>query len=108
MRLIQFLLNRALAGPLVGEGGFVRPPANLPTDIGQLLDNITGFLQTISVPIAAILYLWAAFLYLTAGGNEKTVKKANAAILYTTIGLAVMLVAKGLALVVKSFFTTGQ
>lgn len=79
-----------------------RKPDLLPdTDIWTLFENITRFLMTIAIPLATIFYIWAAFLYLTSGGNEKRIKAAHQTVLYTTIGLAVIISADALAAIVK-------
>lgn len=82
-----------------------KPPAGLPKDIETLLYNITGFLMVVATPLAAIFYIWAAFLYLTSAGNEKKIQTANRAVLYTTIGLGVVLASRGLALIIKDALT---
>lgn len=76
----------------------------LPIDLTTLLDNITLFAQKLAIPVAVALYLWAAFLYLTSAGEAEKIKRANQAVLYTTVGLVVVLIAHGLALVVKNIF----
>ncbi len=76
----------------------------LPIDLTTLLDNITLFAQKLAIPVAIALYLWAAFLYLTSAGEAEKIKRANQAVLYTTVGLIVVLIAHGLALVVKNIF----
>lgn len=82
------------------------PPAILPdTDIWILVDRITDFLMTITIPIATIFYIWAAFLYLTSGGNESKIKTAHQAVIWTTIGLAVVLLARGLAAIIQNVFS---
>jgi len=84
---------------------FTRPDILPATDIWILFDNISEFLMTIAIPLSTIFYIWAAFLYLTAGGDEKKIKTANQAVLYTTIGLAVILSASALAEIVKNAFS---
>ncbi|OHA10090.1 MAG: hypothetical protein A3A44_00395 [Candidatus Sungbacteria bacterium RIFCSPLOWO2_01_FULL_60_25] len=43
--------------------------------------------------VAVIAILYAAFLFLTAGGNEETTKKARTTLLYGLIGIAIALLA---------------
>jgi len=76
----------------------------LPRDLTTLLDNITLSAQRLAIPVAVALYLWAAFLYLTSAGEAEKIKRANQAVLYTTVGLIVVLIAHGLASVVKNIF----
>jgi formate-dependent nitrite reductase membrane component NrfD len=76
----------------------------LPTDLTTLLDDITLFAQKLAIPVAIALYLLSAFLYLTSAGEAEKIKRANQAVLYTTVGLIVVLIAHGLALVVRNIF----
>ena len=84
---------------------FQKPDLLPDTDIWMLFKNITGFLTMIAIPLATIFYIWAAFLYLTSGGAEKRIKAAHQTVLYTTIGLAVVLSAEALAAIVKDVFS---
>jgi hypothetical protein len=85
--------------PKIGEEDL-----DLPTNLTDLLEKLTSFLQQLAIPVAVALYLWAAFLYLTSAGEAEKIKRANQAVLYTTVGLIVVLIAHGLALVVKNIF----
>lgn len=96
-------------GDSTGEGGpgvfdfdLPAPGEGLPTTLPDLLERVTAFAQNISIIIAGALYLWAAFLYLTSGGEPARIKQANRAVLYTTVGLIVVLLAHGLAIVIKN------
>jgi fumarate reductase subunit D len=81
------------------------PPAGVPKSVEELILAITSLLRKLATPLAVILYLWAAFLYMTAGGKEENIKKANLAVIYTTIGLAVILLAEVIANIVKGIFS---
>lgn len=71
-------------------------------DIKDLIDAIINFLFTVSIPIAAILIIIGGFLMVFSGGDVYKVEKARNLFLYTAIGFAIILLAKGLVEVLKS------
>lgn len=61
-------------------------------DIIILINNIINFLiKSIALPISAILFAWAGFLYLTNAGNKGQVEKAHGVFLNTFVGLVLTL-----------------
>jgi type IV secretory pathway VirB2 component (pilin) len=76
-----------------------------------LLDLITAVLQKIILPIAAVaavMYIiFAGFKYVQAKGNPGEIEKAHQRLLWTLIGVGVLLAAEGISVVlqntVKSF-----
>ena len=67
----------------------------------ELLNTIVTFISWIAIAIAPIMIMIAAFFLLTAGGDPKRVDTARRIILWTVIGLAIILFAKGLISVLK-------
>ena len=59
----------------------------------QLAKNLLDFMVTITIPIAAICFAWAGWLYLSARGNPGQITKAHETFLNVTIGLVIVLVA---------------
>lgn len=76
-------------------------------DFIELVDTIIDFLiYTIAVPLAAILFVWAGFLYTTAGGDPGKVKKATGIFKNVVGGLIIALAAwLGVNLIVTSLTT---
>ena len=62
-------------------------------DVLNLVDTAATWFGILVFIIALIAILYAAFLFLTAGGNEETQKKARTTLLYGLIGIAVALLA---------------
>ncbi len=59
-----------------------------------LAKNVINFLLfTIAVPIAAISFAWAGWLYLSAAGNESKVQEAHRIFGYVVLGLCIALAA---------------
>lgn len=75
-------------GTGVGTGG--------TTTLCGFVNNIfslVGVFGTILLILALVVLLYAAFLFITAGGNEETTKKARTFLIYSLIGLAVAFLA---------------
>lgn len=102
--LLSFLFfaiiaNRALAAIItipnpLGSGG---------KDIPTLIGTIATWLLGIGTVISTIVVLWAAFLFMTSGGSPARVTQARQTLLYAIIGLAVLLLANGVSLVIQNF-----
>lgn len=80
--------------------------ANIPNPLGANT-TITSFIATLLdtiFPIAALVavffLIFAGFLMVTAGGNEEKLTKARQALLWTVIGVALLLGAKVLSAVI--------
>ena len=67
----------------------------------ELLDKIIGFIFWVGLAIAPLILVIAGFLYVTSAGNTQRLGTAKQMILYTVIGLAVLLISRGLISVVK-------
>ena len=83
------LLSSLLAIPLAAS-------AALPTtctDVIAFIIRIANSLSAIIFALAILILVYAGFLFLTGGGNEETRKKAQTFLIYTLVGLAVVLFA---------------
>jgi hypothetical protein len=69
------------------------PIITSPTDISNLVQRILNWVGGIVMTIALIMLLWAAILYLTAGGAEDRVKRAKNYLIYAIIGIVVAILA---------------
>lgn len=83
------------------------PPAADTIDFGKVAGAFCSFINwffTILTVLVVIYVLVAAYNYISSGGDEEKVKKANHQLLYAGIGLAVALLSKALPrLVVMAF-----
>ncbi len=57
----------------------------------KLISNIITFLLYIAIPIAAVSFFFAGFLYLTAGGNPGKIEEAHQIFWSVMIGIIIML-----------------
>jgi len=77
-------------------------------DFTGLVQAVANWVLAIMGPISVIMVLYAAFLFMTSGGNEERVKRAKKAFLWAMVGIAVALVSMGLVALIKSFLTMGS
>ncbi len=71
-------------------------------DIPTLINTIAIWLLGIGSTIAVIIVIWAAFLFMTSGGNKEKVTMARKTLWYAIIGLVVLLLATGVTEFVKN------
>ena len=62
-------------------------------DVLDLVKTAANWFSFFILLFAIIAILYAAFLFLTAGGNEETSKKARSVLIYGLIGIAIGLLA---------------
>lgn len=77
------------------------------TNCSQLLtfiNNIATSLSAIIFALAVIVLIYSAFLFLTGGGNEETVKSARSYLIWAIVGMVVALFAFALPNIVQSIF----
>lgn len=54
--------------------------------------------------VIALVVLWSAYLFLTAGGDPKKIATAKQALFWAIIGAVVIIIGQGIILVVRDFF----
>ena len=59
----------------------------------QLLNNVLNTVYLVGGMLAVIVIIVAGYFYVTSSGNATTVEKAKNAILYSVIGLVIILLA---------------
>ncbi len=69
---------------------------------GELINAIIRFIFNIAIVVAPLMVIIGAFYILTAGGDPKKVGSGKNIILYTAIGLAIILLARGLISMIES------
>lgn len=74
-------------------------------DIPTLIDTIATWLLGVGSTIAVIIFIWAAFLFMTSGGNKERVTTARRTLWYAIIGLTILLLAKGVTSIIQNFLS---
>ena len=121
----EFTTIEAGGGPSVGGpsvGGFVCPgdledcpPGSVcianplcADTFEQLLNAIINFLLILVPAVAVVMFVIAGFLFVTSAGDPNRVGTAKKMMLYTAIGLAIVLFASGLIKVIQSILGVNQ
>jgi len=84
-----------------------KPPVE---DVPGLINAIAGIVKwvyTIFLIVAVMFILFAAFNYLTAGGQPEKVKSAHDQIIYAAIAIAIALLAVGAVAIIKDVLKGG-
>jgi hypothetical protein len=81
-------------------------PLTNPLGVGTipaLIDKIATYLIELAAPIVTIMILIGAFKMLTAAGNETKFAEGKKTVTYAAIGMAIVILAKGITAIITSF-----
>ena len=102
--LLFFLFFAIIANATIAQGITIpNPLGSGGSDIPTLIGTIATWLLGIGTVLATIVVLWAAFLFMTSGGSQTRVTLARQTLWYAIIGLAVLMLADGVALLIQNF-----
>ena len=74
----------------------------------ELIDAIINFIFLVAIVIVPIMILIAAFYFLTSGGDPEKIRTAKKIILFTFIGLFIVLLGKGIVAIIKQILEGGS
>ncbi|KKU14852.1 hypothetical protein A3A20_02965 [Candidatus Wolfebacteria bacterium RIFCSPLOWO2_01_FULL_45_19] len=95
-----------LAIPMLSLAQVPPPPASPITgisDVIRVLNTFVAWMFAILMVLAVIFILYAAFLYLTAGGDAEKVSTANKQLIYAAVAIGVALISQGVRILVEQF-----
>lgn len=114
---MQYLTKKLLTlslmlAPLASLAQLSRPklPGDLPQatkvqtveGVNQVISDVVGWITGLFF-VAAILFLfYAAYLYLSAGGDEEQLKKAKTQLIYSIVAIAIALLATSIQRILGS------
>ena len=112
---LWLVIGNLLLMPLVfvqaqGETRLNLPGAVEKTSVGGIVDvlrSVVRWIYIIFFIIAVMFVLFAAFSYLTAGGDPERVTTAKNQIIYAAIAIAVALLAVGFEQIIRTFLSSG-
>ncbi|MBI2042427.1 MAG: hypothetical protein HYT21_01580 [Candidatus Nealsonbacteria bacterium] len=76
-----------------------------PLNVGSfeaLLEAVMNFIFWVGITLAPLMLIVAGLMYVTSAGSPTGVTKAKNLMLWTLVGLAVLIAAKGLVSVIRS------
>lgn len=90
-----------------GGGNVIEIPNPINAgDFPTLVNQIADWLLSIGLVISTGVVIWSAYLFLFAGGNKDRVTRARNTLWYAIIGIVILLLAKGVASIIASFFSS--
>lgn len=95
------LISILLSLPIIVLAVEFQNPLEYET-FGELIDAIIDFIFYIAVVVAPLMIIIGAFYLLTAGGDPKKIGTGKNIIIYTLIGLAIVMLARGLIAMIES------
>lgn len=72
----------------------------------ELLHDIINGLIRLAIPVAIIMLIWAAVLYMTSAGSNQ-IQKATKALIWTVVGFGVLLISSGIIAIIQDFLQAG-
>jgi hypothetical protein len=89
-----------------GESTIEIPNPIEQKDLLALIETVVNYLLWIAIVMAPLVIIIAAFMFLTAGGNEKRVGTARKMFLWAIVGITVALISKGIVTLIKDFLNS--
>jgi len=96
------LLTGLLSFPFLIHAQKIKNPLGSTNDLFGFLEKIIEAMLQLGAVLAVIVVIYAGFLFVTAQGDEGKIKTAKNALLYTVIGLAILLGARIIASVIEN------
>ena len=78
------------------------------TSISDCIKKVLEVAIQLSLYVAIVLIIWSGFLFVTAMGDMTKLKKARSTLLWTIIGLAIIVGAWALSDAFQEFFIKGE
>jgi hypothetical protein len=72
------------------------------TDIKGIIAGISNWVLLLASPLAILMGIWAAVLFISAGGSPERIKQGKATLTWAVIGLAVVLLANSMVNIIQT------
>lgn len=89
-----------------GAGGEAAPIRSIE-DVIRVMNTFIGWVQAILFVVAVIFILWAAYLYISSGGDPGKVDSARNYLIYAALGIAIVLLAYAIEPIVRQLLQAG-
>jgi len=74
-----------------------------PEKVENLLGAVAGWIYAIFIGVAVIIFLYSAFLYLTAAGSPEKISSAKKTLVYGVVALVIAVLAGGIPTLIEGF-----
>ena len=102
-KLLLILILVSFAVPLVTGAVKINNPLKYKS-FGELANAIINFIFTVSIPLAVIMLVVAGIFFITARGEPAKITVGKQMIIWTLVGLVIVVSAKGLVEFIRAFF----
>ncbi len=89
--------------PVVASTQGPEPLITHPDQVIGLLSSVLGYVWTILGILVVLMFLYAGFMFITAAGDDDRIKNAKKMVLWSLVGIVVMLMAGGVMLLLENF-----
>lgn len=96
-KILKLLPLTLLMPTLVYAEGIIdlsQPVPKSVADLMLLVISAEGFVTAAAGAVAALMIVYSAFLYITAGGNDEKLQKAKTTLFWTITGIVLIVSAK--------------
>lgn len=98
------IVKTALATVTIPPQNFTLPNPFGALTFAQVVQKITDFLILIAAPLATIMVIVGGYYMVTAAGDSEKFSTGKKTIVYAVLGLAIILLADGVARIIQSIF----
>jgi hypothetical protein len=102
-KILLILIFLSLISPFVATGITIENPIRTDT-FQDLIASIINILFTIALILAPLMIIIGAFLFLVPGEKLENVETGKKIILYTIIGLIIIILANGIIALLREAF----
>lgn len=69
----------------------------------DLINAVLGWILLLAAPIAVIMIIWSAALFMTASGNETKITKAKTTLWWTLVAIFILMISYGISATIANF-----
>lgn len=91
--IVSMLLAGILAWDAAEAQTVIGNPLGEGATFHSIIQNVVRFANSLLAPLSTLMVLIAGFLYMTGGGNPEKIKTARQVLIWTLVGIAVVIVA---------------
>lgn len=87
--------------PIPGKVVCIENPLNTGS-LTEIIDKVINFIFRIALVVVPLMILYGGFLFVTGGGNPDQISRGKRVLMWTVIGLIVIILSKGLVTLLQT------
>lgn len=100
------LIITVLPTLVLAQSGIAPVPVPQDVGLGNLIVTIINFVFGVFLAVAALFIIYAAYLYLTSGGDPEKRKSANGWLIWAIVAIVVAFISRTIVTVVRNVLGT--